>query len=298
MPLKISFSTLACPNWSWQEVIDNGSRYGYDGVEVRLIAGEVDLLKVPEFAADQLEKRRGELRERTFRVCGLASSVRFDYPEAEARREQVRIGKAYIDLCVELGASFIRVFGDVLPSEPTVRQQVMTNIAAGLQELGEYAEPRKIDVLIETHGDFSDSRLMRQLLSMVKSSAVGTVWDTHHPWRFCGETIEEALERLKPWVRHTHWKDSVTRLQREHSTEENVADEKARNLMSGHRPGDYVLFGGGEFPAAECLRVLRAAGYDGWYTLEWEKAWHPEIEDPEVALPLFPGKLRQFAEIS
>jgi sugar phosphate isomerase/epimerase len=57
--------------------------------------------------------------------------------------------------------------------------------------------------------------------------------------------------------------------------------------MSGHRPADYVLFGEGEFPAAECLRLLQQAGYDGWYSYEWEKAWHPEIADPDVALPPF-----------
>ena len=65
--------------------------------------------------------------------------------------------------------------------------------------------------------------------------------------------------------------------------------------MSGHRHANYVLFGGGEFPAAEAMQLLQWSKYDGWYSLEWEKAWHPEIEDPEVALPLFPNKLRQLA---
>ena len=58
------------------------------------------------------------------------------------------------------------------------------------------------------------------------------------------------------------------------------------------------LFGGGEFPALECMRLLRQSGYDGWFSLEWEKMWHPEIEDPEVALPLFPAKIRELAELA
>jgi len=33
------------------------------------------------------------------------------------------------------------------------------------------------------------------------------------------------------------------------------------------------------------LDVLRRGGYDGWLVAEWEKRWHPEIEEPEVALP-------------
>lgn len=296
MPLKTAFSTLACPSWSWSQILEHGPAYGYDGVEVRLLAGEVDLLKVPEFAADLLEQRRTELFDRGFQVCGLSSSVRFDYPEAEVRREQVRIGRAYIDLAEQLGASFVRVFGDVLPpaEEYDSRDRVIKQIAAGLQEIGEHAQTRGIDVLIETHGDFAESPLMQDLMHRVHSPAVGVLWDTHHPWRFFGEEIAATYQRLKPWVRHTHWKDSVIRPQRVETVEGHAADEKARGLMSGHRPADYVLFGGGEFPAAECFRVLRAGGYDGWYSLEWEKAWHPQIEDPEVALPLFPGKVRLF----
>ncbi len=68
--------------------------------------------------------------------------------------------------------------------------------------------------------------------------------------------------------------------------------------MSGHRHADYVLFGGGEFPAEECLSLLERSGYDGWFSYEWENMWHPEIESPEVALPLFPAKLRRLAQIA
>jgi sugar phosphate isomerase/epimerase len=133
---------------------------------------------------------------------------------------------------------------------------------------------------------------MRQVMQQVAHPAVGVLWDTHHPWRFYGEALEATLANLRPWVRHTHWKDSVTRPSAGLSAEMQAAEERASRLMSGHRPADYVLFGGGEFPGPECMRQLKRIGYDGWYSLEWEKAWHPQIERPEIALPLFPGKLR------
>jgi sugar phosphate isomerase/epimerase len=46
-----------------------------------------------------------------------------------------------------------------------------------------------------------------------------------------------------------------------------------------------VLLGAGEVPVSEMLRLLTAGGYPHWISVEWEKRWHPEIEDPEVALP-------------
>jgi len=108
------------------------------------------------------------------------------------------------------------------------------------------------------------------------------------------------LGPTKAWVRHTHWKDSVTRpLAAAGSLTKPAANEAstaAHSLMSGHREADYVLFGGGEFPAEDCARLLKESGYGGWLSLEWEKMWHPQIEAPEVALPLFASKMRALWE--
>ena len=145
-------------------------------------------------------------------------------------------------------------------------------------------------MLIETHGDFADSQLMLELLVHVRHPRVGVLWDTHHPWRFHGEPVAETYARLKPWIRHTHWKDSVSKTTGTPS--ENAECRRSRGpvrLKPGHRSADYVLFGTGEFPAAETLRLLVDGGYDGWYSLEWEKAWHriwPTRKSPCRRFPL------------
>jgi sugar phosphate isomerase/epimerase len=64
-------------------------------------------------------------------------------------------------------------------------------------------------------------------------------------------------------VRHTHLKDS-------------------RREGDGRR---YVLTGQGDVPLQDTVRVLATGGYTGFYGFEWEKFWHPEIEEPEVAFP-------------
>jgi glucosamine-6-phosphate deaminase len=45
--------------------------------------------------------------------------------------------------------------------------------------------------------------------------------------------------------------------------------------------------GQGDFEAESVLHQLRLFGYQGFVSFEWEKRWHPEIEEPEVALPHF-----------
>ena len=293
MPPKLAFSTLACPDWTWSELIRNATRYGYTGLEVRLLRGETNLLALPEFQPDQLAARRQECAALGLEVCGLSSSVRFDYAEPAQVEEQLGIGRRYLELAQQLDAGFVRVFGDVLPpeSQPGDRQRRFDQIAAGLRKLGQAAREVGVMVLMETHGDFADSRLMQRMMQAVDHPAVGALWDTHHPWRFYHEPLAETWERLRPWTRHTHWKDSVAGLERRPTEASQSAEAQASQLMSGHKGADYVLFGGGEFPILECLRLLKSAGYDGWCSLEWEKAWHPGIEPPEIALPLFARKL-------
>jgi sugar phosphate isomerase/epimerase len=297
--IQFSFSTLACPDWTWADLLTFGPQFGYDGVEIRLLRNETNLLALPEFAADQLPIRRRELADAGFVVCGLASSVRFDDLQPAEREKQLALGRAYVDMAVELGTPFVRVFGDTVPEvgDPRKRQASIEWVAEGLQQLGEYAAGVGVRILMETHGDFSDSLLMHDTMSLVESAAVGVLWDTHHPWRFFGETLAESFKRLQPWIQHTHWKDSVSRPERRAGDSGQAAASRAHSLMSGHRHADYVLFGGGEFPAGDCMRLLIESNYTGWYSLEWEKAWHPELESPEIALPLFPPKLRRLHEV-
>ena len=73
-------------------------------------------------------------------------------------------------------------------------------------------------------------------------------------------------------MRHTHLKDSKPE-----------GDERR-----------YVLTGSGEVPVKEQVRVLAQAGYKGFYCFEWEKKWHPEIEEPEVAFPHFARTIREY----
>jgi hypothetical protein len=46
----------------------------------------------------------------------------------------------------------------------------------------------------------------------------------------------------------------------------------------------------------EIVRLLVKRQYRGYFCLEWEKLWHPEIEEPEVAFPHFAKVIREYLE--
>ena len=54
-----------------------------------------------------------------------------------------------------------------------------------------------------------------------------------------------------------------------------------------------MLLGEGEVPVRKGLWLLRQKGYVREVSVEWEKAWHPEIPEPEVAFPQHLSKVRE-----
>jgi sugar phosphate isomerase/epimerase len=91
------------------------------------------------------------------------------------------------------------------------------------------------------------------------------VWDSHHPHRM-GERPAEIYQNIGRRTLLAQVKD-------------------ARRADAREDGWQLVLLGEGEVPVREMLRLLAAGGYEGWISVEWEKRWHPEIEDPQVALP-------------
>ncbi|MBB6736056.1 sugar phosphate isomerase/epimerase, partial [Cohnella sp. CBP 2801] len=67
--MKISFSTLACPDWSWERVLAEASRLGYDGIELRIVDGELDLPSSPRFRPERIGETLEQLEAAGLVVC-------------------------------------------------------------------------------------------------------------------------------------------------------------------------------------------------------------------------------------
>jgi len=258
----LAFTTLACPDWSWEQTVQRAVEYGYQGLELRGVEGEMDLTKATPFIASRLPATKRELKERGLAIPCLDTSCRFD--QAAAIDNSIDEGKRHIDLADELDAPSIRVFGDRIPDSQS-REKIIEQVIEGLLALAQHAEGTSVQVLLESHGDFARLQNLLDVMRAVPHPHVGVLWDVHHPYRFFSEPLADTYEKLKDRIRHVHLKNSV------------ATDDGVR----------YCLLGQGDVPVGEVLRLLASGGYDGWIAFEWEKRWHPEIEEPEVALPDF-----------
>jgi sugar phosphate isomerase/epimerase len=256
---RIAFSTLAFPDVPLASAASLGRRWGYSGIELRLIDGELIDPSMP--AADRVRVKRA-VTAAQLPVVAVDSSIRLtdDDPGPELRR--------FLELASDWESPLVRVFGGTLaPADPARRQQLRA-AAQVLESAVPLAERLGVAIGVETHDAFSASSVVAELLALVDpravdSGAVGAVWDSHHPHRM-GERPAEVYANLGPRILLAQVKDTRRR-----------AD------------GDWqlVLLGEGEVPVREMLGLLVDGGYPHWISVEWEKRWHPEIEDPEVALP-------------
>jgi len=262
--VKYAFSTLACPSWTIAQVVDAALHMGYEAIELRLLDGEI----IDPVADREKVKRAVSLcRTHGLEVCALDTSCRFNFSDPEERKQQVATLLNWIRLAQEVQVPRLRVFGGQESgrngSTPSGDEENAW-VAASLRSAAPEAEQASVTIMLETHDAFSSARRVATVLQAVHSPSVAALWDSHHPYRV-GETVEEVIKVLGPYIALVHVKDA-----------RRVPGESAWQL---------VLMGEGEVPVREQLKVLEQYGYNGYVSVEWEKKWHPEIAEPEVALP-------------
>ena len=264
MSTKVSFSTLACPDWAMPQIIAMSAREGYDGIELRFVQGEDSLWKLPAFSGTELASTKRILADYGLTISCLDTSCRFHSPEPAEREGWIGEGKRMADLAAELGAPGLRVFGDTIQPGAD-RASTQSWIADSIRELAEINASRGIEVWIENHGDFAGASEAAAILQQSASPNAGVVWDPANSFVAHQQRPGEGAPILQSAIRHVHIKD----LRRE------------RNDWK------YVLTGEGEFPLLELKASLEDLKYDRFISFEWEKKWHPEIAEAEIALPHF-----------
>jgi len=266
--MKLAFSTLGCPNWEMEDVARAAREYGYAGVELRALGGGLDLLSRPEFQPGEVARTREWLAGRGLEVCCVDTSCTFDSTEDAERRRQVEIAGRHCELAAALGAPLIRVFPDKVPEGATF-EETRDRIADSLREVARLA-PRGVCVGLETHGDFAGGPATADILQRADDPKLCVIWDAANTFA-SGEALEVTARAVAPYLAHVHLRDARP-LGKEHWTP--------------------VLAGRGLVPFGEVVSALRGLDYRGYVSFEFEKYWHPEIEEPEVSLPDFAAAMR------
>jgi len=268
--MKLAFSTLGCPDWDVVRIVEAARRLGYDGVELRAVSGSLDLLSRPEFTVKEIGKTKAYFEDHGVEICCVDTSCTFHSSDSGERVAQVEVALAHAELAAQLGAPLIRVFPDKI-QPGAAREETRDYIVGCLQLIAERL-PASVEVALETHGDFARSEAATEIVTLTAHQNVKLIWDVANSLA-AGDSIGQAARVVEPYLAHVHLRDA--------------------RAVTGAQHWLPVLAACGSVSFAETLAAIETLNYDGYVSFEWEKYWHPEIEEPEVALPDFINAIRK-----
>lgn len=258
--MKLSFSTLGCPDFSWTEIYTMAKDCGFSGIEVRDLGDETK----------NLERTIAQLKSKNLEISCLSTGCALKF--ADRRQQNIDELKGHIELAEKMGTSYIRVLGD-LTAAPN--GEVDDDLVIGiLRELAPFAAKAGVTLLVETNGVYSDTKRLFELLTAVGSDNVAALWDIHHPYRYGHETPSQTVQNLGAYIKYTHIKDSVI--------------ENGKTV--------YKIMGEGDLPMDDIMLALRSINFDGYITLEWLKKYAPDLEDAGIVFPSFVNFMDQYLE--
>ncbi len=265
--MKYSFSTLGCPNWSFDDIVSTAKDLGYDGVEIRGVANELFAPKIKNFSDVLIPKsikRLGNLK-----ISCLTSNACIAVKEDNIKHYNEAV--AYLDLAGKLGAKYVRV---MCTNRAMLDDGDYALALAAYKRLAKHGAALGVTPLLETNGMFCDTELLAKFMNDTCEENIGVLWDIHHPYRYGREDISTTISNIGKFIKYVHIKDSVR--------------------LNGATV--YKMLGAGDLPLKEAIDSLKHIGYDGFVTLEWVKRWQPDLDEPGIVFARYIDDIKQLCD--
>lgn len=252
MGWKFAVSTLGMPGEELRDAVRVAVEHGCHGIEVR---AHPDEEVRPGLSAGRAREVRGRIEDAGLEAACLAGYARVCAPGADA--PVVAQLRSLIELAARIGAPSVRVFpGGGSSGEGGGEGPALERVGAVLPDLRAHG----VRLLVETHDSHPTGELALRLVEPFGDpDLVAVLWDALHPWR-TGESPSRTRDVLGAYLGYFQVKDAVA-------------------VDGGWTP---VPPGEGRVPIDVCGALLRP--WEGWVSLEWERAWHPRIAP--VGVPL------------
>lgn len=232
--------------WSILDFIDWCADHNVQGAEVTsyFFPPDVDEAYLLEV------KRHAYLRG--VQLAGTAVGNNFALPKGEKLDEQIAYVKQWIDHAAVMNAPHIRVFAGPQPKGMSEAEAV-ANCQAAYQECLDYAGKKGVFLGLENHGGIVAEP--DNLVAMVRTAQSPWAGINFDSGNFHTEDPYADLAKIAPYAINVQLK------------------------MEMKRKGAAAAEGA---DVPRLLKILRAANYQGWFTLEYEVKADPFVEVPKI----------------
>src|SRR5689334_2842881 len=94
----IAFSTLGCPNWDFNKILDFAAANGFAAVELRGLQGNLDLPTHSAFSAENIESSKRAIAAHNLRIACVSSSTDVGESDPEKRTKGFAEARRFVDL--------------------------------------------------------------------------------------------------------------------------------------------------------------------------------------------------------
>ena len=251
--MKLAFSTLGCPDWTFSDIYSTAKDLNFDGIEIRGIANEMYVPNAKRFDKEHLAETIEKLNAGNMKISMLTTGISIGEDYSNALNE----AKEYIDLANKLSCKYIRI---MISSHPQPENVDLEKSIRLYNEMCKYGEDKAVTPLMETNGILASSIAMQEFMGKIESENKGVLWDIHHPYRFFNESASQTYANIGKYIKYVHVKDSI---------------KKDDNIV-------YRMIGYGDVPIFDSLKLLKENGYSSFISLEWVKRWNPDLEEPGI----------------
>ncbi len=175
-------------------------------------------------------------------ISMFTSYANFSSPDLAIRAEQVSNVRRAVDAAVAFRTNIVRITAGSW-IEGISRDEILKNVASGIRECLDYAESLNVHLALEDHPEVG-AKIdgFMKILELVGDDRLKVNLDTSNPM-VSGDNAVDLAELVKDRVAHVHASDR---------------DKDLAHTVEGE--------GAVDFPGV--FRVLKAAGFDGWISLE------------------------------
>src|SRR5439155_14330309 len=162
--MKFAFSTVSCPKWDFETIVTRAREYGYDGVEVRAVGAESQLIFDNPARVQALFDAGG------IKIVCLASSIAMQqggrgwrfWRESPNDRSAAEL-RTYLDAARRLHCPLVKIFDtQVRPGQD--RGSAGVALGDWLLPLADYAAERNVVIVIENALSFRSAKEMWSIL--------------------------------------------------------------------------------------------------------------------------------------
>ncbi len=272
--MKLAFSTVACPEWTMEQVVSFASSSEFDGVELRTFGfGSSSIACDPAHTA--ASKLREALEGAGVTPCSLGTGCRFDepiFPPVIGRvitdiDRSVRDAKSIIHMAAALDVPFVRVFGFEY-REGDNTKLAERRVVERLSTVVDAARNTGVKIVLENGGSFPMASDIARVIAEVDHPLLGA---SYSPGAAIG-TGESPIDGVNA-----------------------LADRLWMVKLKDVRSGVPCPIGEGTLGCEGLVRHLSSNRFSGWVVVEWDRLWMPELGEPGAVLAEAASRLRQWS---